>query len=213
MTTIVSLSVAATGIAFVLRRARRRSVSTAAWRRCRRNRYRRRGARSGRTGGRRLGDRRNDRPADQVRQDRRHRRRGPLPHPRSAEGQIQGLGARLWARRLAEGATASPARRQPDRGAGAECGGGGAILSGDLLVFDAQDARPRANSPVGRRNACRQPAGQPSGSTSVKTTGCMSCHALGSPGRARCRRMLGDVQELGRSVAAAHHVRTSSDRR
>ena len=63
-----------------------------------------------RAGSRRLGHRRDDRPADQVRPHRRHRRPGPLRHPRSAEGQLQGLGARLWPRRFAEGATASRAR-------------------------------------------------------------------------------------------------------
>ena len=35
---------------------------------------------------------------------RRHRRSGPLRHPRPAEGELPGLGARLWAGRFAEGA-------------------------------------------------------------------------------------------------------------
>ena len=35
---------------------------------------------------------------------------------------------------------------RPDGGAGAECGGGGAVLSADLLVLDAARARRRTNS-------------------------------------------------------------------
>ena len=63
--------------------------------------------------GRRLGHRRDDRPADAVRPHRRHRRAGALPHPRSAEGQLQRLGARLWPRRLAEDARGAGAAAQP----------------------------------------------------------------------------------------------------
>ena len=70
----------------------------------RRDRHRRRGDRRERARGRRLGDRRDHRSADQIRQDRRDRRSGPLCDPRSAEGQLQRLGARLWPGRFAEGA-------------------------------------------------------------------------------------------------------------
>ena len=91
-------------------------------------------------GGRRLGDRGDHRSAHQVRQDRRHRRSRPLPHARSAEGELQRLGARLRAGRFAEGADRARARSlEPDSGRRAERGGGGGILSGDLLVFAAQD--------------------------------------------------------------------------
>ena len=43
--------------------------------------------------------------------DRRHRRSRPLPPPRPAEGELQRVGARLRARRLAEGAGDARARR------------------------------------------------------------------------------------------------------
>ena len=52
----------------------------------------------------RLGDRGDDRPPDEIRQDGRDRRQRPLPHPRSSEGHLQRLGARLRARRFAQGA-------------------------------------------------------------------------------------------------------------
>ena len=47
---------------------------------------------------------------DPLYQDRRHRRSGPLRGARSAEGELQRLGARLRPRRFAEGRRASPAR-------------------------------------------------------------------------------------------------------
>ena len=55
------------------------------------------------------------RSADPLRQDRRHRRPGPLRRARSAEGQLQGLGARLRPRRFAEGRRASPASSSTSR--------------------------------------------------------------------------------------------------
>ena len=61
----------------------------------RQRRHRRRGDGSERTGSRRVGDRRNHRPADAADQERGDRRSGPLPHPRSAEGELRGVRARL----------------------------------------------------------------------------------------------------------------------
>ena len=87
-------------------------------------------------GSRRLGDRRDHRPADPLHPQRRHRRPGPLCHPRSADRQLPGLGARLWPGRLAEDARQARPAAQPHRGARAERGRGGALLSGDLLVRD-----------------------------------------------------------------------------
>ena len=55
------------------------------------------------------------RPADPLRQDRRHRRSGPLRRPRSAEGEIQRLGARLRPGRFAEGRRRARQAAQPDR--------------------------------------------------------------------------------------------------
>ena len=59
--------------------------------------------RAERAGGRRVGDRGDDRSSDPVRADRGHRRPGPLRGARPAEGQVQGVGARLRPRRFAEG--------------------------------------------------------------------------------------------------------------
>ena len=84
-----------------------------------------------------MGHRRDHRSADQIRQDRRHRRCRALPHSRSAEGELQGLGARLRTRRLpASGCDARPKPRF-GRDHCAVGGGGREILSRDVLVFDA----------------------------------------------------------------------------
>ena len=104
-------------------------------RRCRPGR---RGQRRPGTGSRRVGDRGNDRPAHEIREDRRHRRSGPIRDARSAEGELQRLGPRLRPRRLPEGAGGAGQDARSDRGARPECHGGGAVLPGDLLVFDAQ---------------------------------------------------------------------------
>ena len=114
---------------------------------------RRRGDRTERAGSRRLGDRGDHRPADQIRQDRRHRRPGPLRAARTAEGELQRVGARLWPGGFAEGAERARQDRQPHGGGGAECGGGGGVLSGDLLVFDAENP---GQEPVPRHRSGRQ---------------------------------------------------------
>ena len=93
-----------------------------------------------RAGGRRLGDRRDHRTADQVRAHRRHRRQGPLSHSRSAGCRLQRLGARLRPGRFAENARQARHASQSRGGDRAERGGGGALLSGDLLVHDDEDS-------------------------------------------------------------------------
>ena len=50
---------------------------------------------------------------------------------------------------------------QPDRSRRAECGGGGGVLSGDLLVLDAARARTRANSPAPARSGNGIPTNDP----------------------------------------------------
>ena len=100
------------------------------------------------TRGRRLGDRRDRRicPRKFV-ADRRHRRSRPLPGARSAEGELQRVGARLRARRFAEGRTRAPGKRaEPDGGAGAQRARRGAVLSGRLLVLAASTCPARASS-------------------------------------------------------------------
>ena len=107
----------------------------------RQRRHRRRGARPGRARSRRVGDRGDDRTADEIRQDGRDRRPGALRHPRpAAERELQRLGARLRAGGFAQAAREARPAAQSHGGAGAERGGGGALLSGDLLVHDDEDS-------------------------------------------------------------------------
>ena len=112
----------------------------------RRRRHRRRRHRRQRPGSRRLGDRGNQRSADALHQDRRHRRSRPLRRARSAESQLQGLGARLRSGRFAEDAERARQDRQSARNAGAERRGSRTLLSGDLLVLDAEDSGREASS-------------------------------------------------------------------
>ena len=106
---------------------------------------------AGRAGGRRLGDRGNPRSAGALHQDRRHRRSGPLRDPRSAEGQLRRLGARLRPCRLAEGEERARQAAQSHRGAGARTTAEAAtVLSGDLLVRDDEDPGGRAVRQQGR---------------------------------------------------------------
>ena len=115
-------------------------------RRDRQRRHRRRGDGTERAGGRRLGDRRDHRPADPLHQERRHRRPGPLPHPRSAEGELRGVGARLRPRRHRQGPQASRAGSSTSPRAAPTPEGRGRNLSGDLLVLDAEDAGASTSS-------------------------------------------------------------------
>ena len=93
-----------------------------------------------------------------LHQDRRHRRPGPLRHPRPAEGQLQRVGARLRPRRFAEGEERARQAAQPDRGARAQRGGRREILPGDLLVLDDEDPRGQESSAARtRRTTSRSP--------------------------------------------------------
>ncbi len=81
-----------------------------------------------------------DGAADEIRQDRRHRRSGPLRDPRpAAERELRHLGARLRAGGFAQAARQTRPAGQPHGGAGAERCGGGPLLLGDLLVHADED--------------------------------------------------------------------------
>ncbi len=86
-----------------------------------------------------MGDRGNNRSADAVYQERRHRRSGPLCHPRSPHRKLRGVGARLRARGFGEDAGEARPDRQSHRGSSPQRESGRALLSGDLLVHDDED--------------------------------------------------------------------------
>src|SRR5215831_18214766 len=79
----------------------------------------------------------------QVRAHRRYRRFRPLSHSRSTDSQLQRLGARLWSGGFAQARRKAGPAAQPHRGASAERSGGGALLSGNLLVRDDEDSTGR----------------------------------------------------------------------
>ena len=159
-----------------------------------------------RAGGRRLGDRRDHRSSDQVRQDRRHRRPGPLRHARSAEGELQRLGARLRARRLAEGRDARPARSlnlsavpAPNAAAAAEYYP--AIYWYSMLKVPDKSEFP-GTGPQGN--------GMPANIKSqaqwldvVKTNGCYACHQLGNKATRTIPKEFGDIETRRRPGSGA----------
>ena len=108
---------------------------------------------------------------------RRHRRSGPLRHPRSAARQLQGLGARLWAGRFAEDARQAGPASQSHGGAGAERGGGRALLSGDLLVLDDEDSAGQAISAA--RTDIPENITQANWLKQMNNIDCIGCHQLG----------------------------------
>ena len=125
---------------FSCSRSRIRRLARATERGRRRHRYRRHCHQRERPGSGRLGDRRNHRTADQICADRRHRRPGPLPDSRPADGELQRLGARLRPGRLAQDARQTRHNARSHGGARAERSGGGALLPGDLLVHADEDS-------------------------------------------------------------------------
>ena len=92
-------------------------------------------------------------------------------------------------------------------------GRGGGILSADLLVLDAQDSgeervpRHRAKG-NGIAEAMKS---QAEWLNSVKTNGCMSCHALGTKATRTMPEGLRALQDFDRSVGAAHRLRPGDD--
>ena len=193
------LGVAAIAIAACWPARRRGSMPSRRRGQHRQHRSRRRRHRPERAGSRRLGDRGDHRPADQDRQDRRHRRPGPLRAARSAEGQLQTSGCAATAWSIRRRCRAAPGKiAQPDRGAGAERRGGGRILSGGLLVLDDQDSGARASSPAPATsgngiNETMQEPGRSSCAT-FKTDGCFHCHSA---------RQQGDAHDPGGSSASS----------
>ena len=179
----------------------------------RQRRHRRRGHRPEGAGGRRLGDRRDHRPSHQIRQDRRHRRPGPLRAARPAEGQIQGVGARLRPRRFGEGRCRARPAAQPERGGRAEREGGGGILSADLLVLDAADPgeeRIPRHRPEGQRHQSH--AAHPAalaGRREEPRLSRLPCH--GHAGHARDPARVRRLRQLARRLDAPHPGRAGDD--
>ena len=124
---------------------------------------------------------RDDRPGHQIRQDRGHGRSRALRDPRSSAGHLQRVGARLRARRFAEGQERARPDREPERGGGAECGGRGGILSRHLLVRHAQIPDKSlfpGTGPEGNGMAVAFKS-QEQWLNAVQLNGCGNCHQLG----------------------------------
>ncbi len=151
--------------------------------------------------------------ADQARQDRRHRRARPLCDPGSAGGDLRRLGARLWTRRLAEGAIGAgqEPRSEGDCGAGRQ--GGGAILPRALLV------RAAAGAAGGRFPGHRQHGQRHAGD--AEEPGPVARHRqdrrlLHLPSARQCRdprdrAATGRIRQLGRGLGGAHPVGPGGD--
>ena len=174
----------------------------------RRRRHRRRRHRPRRTGSGRVGDRGDAMICHQVRQDGGDRRPGTLRHSRSPEGELHRVGARLRARRFAEGDERARQAREPDRDPGADAGRGRGILSRHVLVLDAQDSgreRIPRHRPQGQRHSALH-----------EDPGRLDRHREELLPELPCDRLEGhphavaqarDLQELPRGLGAAHPVR------
>ena len=106
------------------------------------------------------------------------------------------------------------ARQDPrsQGGARAERDGGGAILSGDLLVLDAQgpgQERVSRHGPTATASPRHEEPGQ--WLNVIKTDGCYACHALGNKATRTIPQGVGPIHELGGGVGAAHPVRAGHD--
>ncbi len=124
------------------RRPRRRPACAAGEHPCghRRRRHRRRRHQRERPRGRRVGHRGNARFAGALHQDCRHGRSRALRGARSAGGELQRLGARLWPGGQRQSDRQARAATQSDRDRGSERGRRGALLPRNLLVLDAENS-------------------------------------------------------------------------
>ncbi len=137
-------------------------------------------------GSRRLGHRGNAGPSDPLRQDGRDRRPGPLRRARSARRQIQGVGARLWPHQFGQGRCPAGPAPESHGGCGVERRRCGAVLSGDLLVLDAENS---GQGPVRRQERhSREGHARPSGSPRSRTRPVSAVTSSASWGRGPFRR-------------------------
>ena len=158
-----------------------------------------------RAGSRRLGDCRDHRSADPIHPHRRHRRPGPLRHPRSADRELQ-----VWVRGY--GLVDSPKlRAKPGQHLDLTAvpapsdGGGRALLSGDLLVRDDEDSAGKdfggsTDIPknITRDNWLRQ----------MNNVDCIGCHQLGQEATRTIPGAASANSNPARRHGAPHPVRT-----
>ena len=147
--------------------------------------------------------------ADALDQERRHRRSGPLPHSRSAEGALRRLGPRLRARRLARRSKRRQARRSrlkavaaPAREAAAE------YYPAQVPGSRCCRCRPKSDFPgTGPSGNGIAPNIKSQGEwirNIVNTDGCTGCHQMGG-------KATREIPESARQVSEAH--RQAWDRR
>ena len=149
-------------------------------------------------------------PADQARQDRRHRRSGTLCASRSAEGELQRLGARLRPGRFAEGAKRARQgpqpegrRSRPNARAAAEYYPAGYWFS---LMQRAGQERIPGHRREGQRHRSPTMRTQAEWLRSFKNGGCWGCHQLGNKATREIPKALGTFP----SSAAAWDRRVQS---
>ena len=124
--------------------------------------------------------------------------------PDLPQGELQASGCAATGWSIRPRSTATPGKLlNLHGGRGAERGRGGASIIRRSTGIRCSRSRRRASSRSGQMKS------QPEWLNQIKTTGCMSCHALGTKGT---RTMPKDFahQELHRGVGAAHR---SPDRR
>ena len=127
--------------------------------------------------------------ADPADQERRHRRPGPLPRARSAEGELRRVGPRLRARGFAEGEGGAGQDGEPEGGRRAERRERRRSTTPRSTGSRCCRCRPRAISPAPDRRATafrRTIKSQGEWIRNiVNTDGCTGCHQTGRQGDAR----------------------------
>ena len=128
-------------------------------------------------------DGRNHRPADATHQERRDRRSGTLSHPRSSEGHLQRLGARLRSGRFAEGQIHTRQAGRVDGGACAKSPGAAEYYPArywlSLLQLPPESDFP-GTGPTGNGIS---PTIKSQGEwirNVINTDGCTGCHQMGN---------------------------------
>ena len=135
-----------------------------------------------------MGDRGNDRPSHQVREDRGHRRPGPLPHSRSPEGELSRLGPRIRPRRFAR-------RRRPTPGSILDLKAVAAPSEKDAAqYYPAMYWYALVNVPAKSEFPMEKIKSQGEWLNIIKTGACNSCHGLGTPGMRTISPELGQFQ-------------------
>ena len=135
--------------------------------------------------------------------------RGPLPDPRSPEGRLQRVGARLRPGGLAKGEGLAGPGAEPEGRARAEPARGGRLLPGRLLVLARCKVPEKSEFPgTGPTGNGISPTmrTQAHWLRSLKSGGCTACHQLGNKATREIPAALGKFPDMAARLGATRAV-------